>query len=451
MTMRVTITRAGASDSYGRPLLVGTTYTVTDEYGRDLVQQQRASDTDGVLQFDGNDPFLQGVIFGDPPTLPAASLTRDEVAAVQADRHVKGQIRAAAIGDSILFVSGCAGWFEYACALSGGRMMAVRNAGVNGNTSTQMAARFATDIAAYSAQLDLVFLFGNVNNIGAAITTTQLVADYTAMIQAAYAVKLKPVVVAAPPYNTNPGALFANNYALRVMCKSLEVDFYDPWSGSVDPATGNFVAGYATDTTTHPGQTSHRLAGASLASQMGFAPFTPRLPLSNVDSNNKISNGLFLTGGATPTGWSAAPAEFVYGVTAGSGSVAGNWFDMAFTALTNTYRTITGPISMTGIVPGDTVRFAARLKSSGFEANGAGPAIGQGKVDVAVNISCVGPGTTIILCPSIGADIDGIWETVAVIPAGTTSLQLRVNCGRRGSAPNVNGTFSIAQMALTKE
>ncbi len=44
-----------------------------------------------------------------------------------------------------------------------------------------------------------------------------------------------------------------------------------------------------------------------------------------------------------------------------------------------------------------------------------------------------------------------IWETVAVIPAGTTSLQLRVNCGRRGSAPNVNGTFSIAQMALTKE
>lgn len=49
MTIRVTITKAGRSDTYGRPLVVGTTYTLEDAYGRDLITSGFGTDTDSAI------------------------------------------------------------------------------------------------------------------------------------------------------------------------------------------------------------------------------------------------------------------------------------------------------------------------------------------------------------------------------------------------------------------
>lgn len=62
MTIRVTILKAGVTDAYGIVMVVGTTYTVEDNFGQSLIQQLRASDTDGVFsttqtQVKGNDPY----------------------------------------------------------------------------------------------------------------------------------------------------------------------------------------------------------------------------------------------------------------------------------------------------------------------------------------------------------------------------------------------------------
>lgn len=82
MTMRVTITKPRVPSPYGVEYAVGSIQTVSDEYGRDLVQSQRAADTDGVMLLPPNDPFMAGDLFGnsaqevafvDPngkPTLP---------------------------------------------------------------------------------------------------------------------------------------------------------------------------------------------------------------------------------------------------------------------------------------------------------------------------------------------------------------------------------------------
>lgn len=49
MTIRVTITKAGVTDEYGRAMVIGTTYSVSDSFGVALIQQGRASDTDSSL------------------------------------------------------------------------------------------------------------------------------------------------------------------------------------------------------------------------------------------------------------------------------------------------------------------------------------------------------------------------------------------------------------------
>lgn len=364
------------------------------------------------------------------------------------------QIRVAAIGDSTLYNSGGCGWFEYACALSNGRMVAVINAGINGNSTTQMAARFATDVIAFASQLDVVFLYGVVNDQGAGIPRATTLANYQSMIQQALAAGLRPIIVAAPPFNNSTGFIIGANNALRVLAQQNRIDFINPWAESIDPATGGFLAGFAMDVTTHPGQKSLRLAGASLAAQMGFAPYVGRLPVANTDSIgiNAITNGLFLNGASgTPTGVSAAPAEFTYAMTAGANGVLGNWFDMGFANLTDTFRTVTGPASMTNLAVGDTIRFASRVKTAGFEANGDTTSSGQGKVFCQVSLFFVGAGTSLLLAPSIGADLSGIYEKVGVIPAGTTGLQWRAQLGRRAGLPNVSGMLSLAQMGVFKE
>ena len=49
MSIRVTITKPNVTDAYGLPMVVGSTYTVNDDFGLSLIQQGKASDTDSSL------------------------------------------------------------------------------------------------------------------------------------------------------------------------------------------------------------------------------------------------------------------------------------------------------------------------------------------------------------------------------------------------------------------
>lgn len=83
-------------------------------------------------------------------------------------------LRAIAIGHSI--VSGTSptsgtnssysqgAWFTHACALSGGRLIHLRNAGIAGQTLDQIAARVSTDVTPYNP--DIVFIEALTNSSG---------------------------------------------------------------------------------------------------------------------------------------------------------------------------------------------------------------------------------------------------------------------------------------------
>ena len=59
--MRVTITKPNVPSEFGITLTVGQTYTVGDDYGKSLVRSLLATDTDGVLSSNPNDPYSQGI------------------------------------------------------------------------------------------------------------------------------------------------------------------------------------------------------------------------------------------------------------------------------------------------------------------------------------------------------------------------------------------------------
>lgn len=71
MTMRVTIKAADVRNTYGQLYATGSVQTVSDEYGRDLVQSGRALDTDGAFLLPPNDAFLAGDLLGNAAQTPA--------------------------------------------------------------------------------------------------------------------------------------------------------------------------------------------------------------------------------------------------------------------------------------------------------------------------------------------------------------------------------------------
>ena len=72
MSIRVTITKPNVTDAYGLPMVVGSTYTVSDDFGLSLIQQGKASDTDSSLTNPGvREADALGVVYCNAATLAA--------------------------------------------------------------------------------------------------------------------------------------------------------------------------------------------------------------------------------------------------------------------------------------------------------------------------------------------------------------------------------------------
>jgi lysophospholipase L1-like esterase len=72
------------------------------------------------------------------------------------------------------------------------------NAGIGSQTTTQIAARFAADVVAQKPRYCLIN--GGVNDIGAAVATNTIVANWTAMVNAATAAGIIPILLLILPW-----------------------------------------------------------------------------------------------------------------------------------------------------------------------------------------------------------------------------------------------------------
>lgn len=250
-------------------------------------------------------------------------------------------------------VNNAAGWFNHAQVLLGHRFRLLKNAGMSGQTSAQILARFAADVTALAPGFAI---FGGPTNDVTAIATssltfTQVKDNYEDMWDACDAAGIRVIQCVATPRNATSGAahraaLFQVNQWLREQARNrpkfVLIDWYaELASGTlVDWKTG-YIAG--TDASgLHPNPRGAYEMGRIFAERV--APLTAAvdiLPNSESELANlvNVTTGAALAKGATgivgtggtgqvATGWRVDPlptASFVASKVARTDGLPGEW------------------------------------------------------------------------------------------------------------------------------
>ena len=317
------------------------------------------------------------------------------------------------IGDSMLAAAGPGtGMYEVAVLRSGGKLWNLYNAGVSGNTSAQMLARFATDVVAKAP--DVALILSGTNDLLQGVAVATHVANVEAMVLAAKAASITPVVVSIPPNGTSPHSVAARNIALASMCRLRGVQFIDIYTALVDPATGGYASAYNADGT-HPNMPGMLVAGDIIASALAPRLFgMPTLPGENAEAVNLLGNGLFLANASgLGTGWSviSSPAGASHSIDSSDATIKGNW-QVITLASTNGYHSINREAS-SGFSVGDRLLMCGRYNASAITA----PA------NWSVRVMRNGSFHDQIVQNQTEA-MAGIFQYVWTVPAGTTSVGL---------------------------
>jgi lysophospholipase L1-like esterase len=269
------------------------------------------------------------------------------------------------------------GWTGQAVFLSNGRIQQLYNAGGPGQTSAQIAARFATDVIAY-APATVVIMAGTNDATTATLSAAALantVANLKSMIDQAKAANIQPVLCTIPPrgdatnYNQNAQTINAAIHQLAQAEKIVLVDFY---SILVDPSTGVYKSGYDFGDGIHPSHTAAKAMAQFFitATSNLFGPAQISLVATNNDATNLIANPLFLTStfAWTSNGFGTAPVPTYSVVT--DPSISGNWFQVVFppaTAAGQSYS-VNGPYAT--MTSGHHMAYSFKFQISGLEENG---------------------------------------------------------------------------------
>ncbi|MFB9950284.1 SGNH/GDSL hydrolase family protein [Rhizobium puerariae] len=256
------------------------------------------------------------------------------------------------MGDSHTVGSGAPnsiyGFAAQSCILAG-RLQNVDHAlaGIGGQTTDQMLARFKTDII--DAGCDGVVILGGTNDSafnGVGVPVATFIGNIVAMLQLARAYGIRAIVCTVPPTGAGAGDLAirsklieAYNLWLKLAVHNEGARLADIHSALVDPATGQTLAAYNADGI-------HFTALGHLAIAEVVAPIMQAMNMAatlGVDAPpvaggtcalvaNPLMNGTVGTGNS-PTGWftqQAATGSVTRGVRARSGTLQkGQWFEAA--------------------------------------------------------------------------------------------------------------------------
>lgn len=220
------------------------------------------------------------------------------------------------LGDSITIGSDAATvhgecWPLYACIMSGQRIQYGRNAGVAGNTSAQMLARFDTDVTPYAPSL--VNVAAGTNDTGQSVSLATFSANIIAIVAKIRAIRAVPVLCTMPPNTTDSPlsrrrSIIQFNAWLRNYAAAQGITLVDMYGLLADPANAGWLAAYPSGDGTHPGTAGAAAMGALYSSIVAplLPNITPHLCGDDVDEINAITKGCFTAGSGSTlsTGWS---------------------------------------------------------------------------------------------------------------------------------------------------
>lgn len=298
------------------------------------------------------------------------------------------QLKIIPFGDSITQGSAvlASGYWQFGNAYAetsiyqaGPRYQIIRNAGIGGNTTTQMLARIATDVLAYSP--DIVLLCGGRNDIVASMSNARILTcmgNLESMVRQMLQAGILPVIVTPPASSSTPIETRKLIPFYYLLAQAYGLPLIDFFRVTVNPATGNYLSGYSGDGT-HPNPTAVTAIAPFVAATLQniSASFCPPYMSSFSDPNtgnfaNLLANAAFAnsTSPPTPNGWSVNSTNATQTLVAATPSVSAPYNGNTFTY----NKTLAGAayaLSGAGIgvgaayAVGDTLQFSGRINVTG--------------------------------------------------------------------------------------
>lgn len=244
------------------------------------------------------------------------------------------------------------------------------DAGVPGNTSTQLLARFDTDVIAKAPRL--VHILIGTNDAGAAAPVSTLAANIKAMVAKCRAIGAQIILATVPPNGTGTPT---NRKALIVaynqwICRYAIANNFpvaDYYRVLVDTTTGGYQTAYDSGDGTHPSPAGIGVMAAELVAAIP-RPLSSALLLTK-DANdpcNYARNALWLSGWGT--GWSnPVVAGCVASTVSGDTNIQGNWGKLAATATAAVmapFQNQTTTQGGAGLTAGNNIMLGFRAQSS---------------------------------------------------------------------------------------
>lgn len=254
---------------------------------------------------------------------------------------------------------------------SDGRWSNVINAGIGGQTSTQILARIQSDIIANGCTI-CVIVSCTMNDIGASIPTATTIANVKSMAAQLIAAGVVPVICSPTPYGRTGGTTpiltqIANVYqGVRDYAVRSGIPFVDLFGPLVDPATGTLATTYDASNGVHPNAAGYKVMGQAIQSALdSICP--PRgdnlVRAANDPTDLLAGKGLFLTNTAgVGTGWSSTGTSGAVFSTVTDTGVLGNLQQIA---CTSTAGLALQDVQITGWSIGDLLEFSGLVTNSG--------------------------------------------------------------------------------------
>jgi lysophospholipase L1-like esterase len=351
-----------------------------------------------------------------------------------------------ALGDSIAYASDAPAeskfydsYSLYTQLLTGGKVRFIRNAGVGGNKSADMLARFDTDVTPYAPTM--VSVLAGTNDFTFGVTDATFRANIKAIVAKIRAIGAVPLLYTSPPVSglgdADKQRIYRNNAWMAAYAAQQGIVCVDAFAVWVDPASnGNWQAALTRDGGTHPNEAGHAALGQATANALNplLAPLPAATSAFAADPLNLITNGLFLT---DSSGWGQnwGPDSGTITPAVATDSAVPGGHVLRFTLASALGRYQLRQFVTTGFSAGDVLQLTAIASTTAT-------------VKASIAIWWTGPGgnpTQAWVRPvSHGLlSLDGL-----VVPSGTTSIEVTILAGSYDGSTPATGTCDFGAITL---
>lgn len=333
-------------------------------------------------------------------------------------------------------------WPMYAAMLTDQKINLVRNAGIGGETTAQMLARFDTDVTPVNP--GVVTLLAGTNEMNAP-ERAGWQTNMLALIAKVRSIGALPVLVTLPPAGTNVTEPVIRNAWLRKIATEQRLPVLDFYTLATDPLTAQMAAAMGDSDDIHPGNAGKFLWGQHAANVLGplLPPGGPRAAGANNDGVNKVLNPLMqgtpINGRAPDWSGSALPAGASFTVQDNAAWLGGKVQRITNDGVAEAGMMQVRALTDTGIAVGDRIAYSGRMTVSG-------DAIGYAR------LLFVGPSSYVDACRVSVPITRGRFYIETTVPTGTTSTRLQFSAGApypgNSTPPSGNGYIEFGEVVL---